>query len=165
MACLIDKFSKEELQKIVNNSFCLRDVVKAIGYSSVSGSNNETVRKRLKKLNISTEHFTHQLPETRTMNNVFCIESTASQATVRRWYLKISDNSYCEICKCKNTWNDKPLTMILDHKNGDNHDNRIGNLRWICPNCDSQLPTYAGRNLKASKTRNIANSQSSNNAA
>ena len=99
------------------------------------------------------------------MNNVFCIESTASQATVRRWYLKISDNSYCEICKCKNTWNDKPLTMILDHKNGDNHDNRIGNLRWICPNCDSQLPTYAGRNLKASKTRNIANSQSSNNAA
>ena len=165
MACLIDKFSKEELQKIVNNSFCLRDVVKAIGYSSVSGSNNETVRKRLKKLNISTEHFTHQLPKTRTMNNVFCIESTASQATVRRWYLKISDNSYCEICKCKNTWNDKPLTMILDHKNGDNHDNRIGNLRWICPNCDSQLPTYAGRNLKASKTRNIANSQSSNNAA
>lgn len=38
--------------------------------------------------------------------------------------------------------------MTLDHINGDNHDDRIENLRWICPNCASQLSTFAGKNNK-----------------
>ena len=38
-------------------------------------------------------------------------------------------------------WNGKKLTLILDHINGKNTDNRIENLRWVCPNCNMQLPT------------------------
>jgi hypothetical protein len=43
-------------------------------------------------------------------------------------------------------WNDKPLALILDHANGNNSDNRPKNLRFLCPNCDSQLETRGGRN-------------------
>jgi len=43
-------------------------------------------------------------------------------------------------------WNGKPLTPILDHANGNNSDNRVKNLRFLCPNCDSQLATRGGAN-------------------
>jgi hypothetical protein len=43
-------------------------------------------------------------------------------------------------------WNGKPLKPILDHANGNNSDNRVENLRFLCPNCDSQLATRGGAN-------------------
>jgi hypothetical protein len=43
-------------------------------------------------------------------------------------------------------WNEKALKPILDHRNGNNSDNRPENLRFLCPNCDSQLPTRGGAN-------------------
>jgi hypothetical protein len=47
------------------------------------------------------------------------------------------------------TWRGKPLSLELDHINGDKHDNRLENLRLLCPNCHSQTVTYAGRNKHA----------------
>ena len=46
-------------------------------------------------------------------------------------------------------WNGQELSLTLDHIDGDNKNNVLSNLRWICPNCDRQLPTFAGRNPKA----------------
>ena len=42
----------------------------------------------------------------------------------------------------------KRLVLELDHINGISNDNRIGNLRLLCPNCHSQTKTYSGRNVK-----------------
>jgi hypothetical protein len=53
----------------------------------------------------------------------------------------------CPTVATLQTWRGAPLTMILDHINGVNSDNRPENLRWVCPNCNSQLPTYGGRNI------------------
>lgn len=145
---LIDKYSKEELQEIVKESKCMKDVLYSIGYSTVSGRNSDTVKKRIQKYGISTDHFKSVYQTKRNKDNVFCNPSTATQATLRRWYKKISDDSKCEICGQGKIWNGKELVMTLDHKNGDNHDNRIENLRWICPNCGTQLETFTGRNIK-----------------
>ena len=44
--------------------------------------------------------------------------------------------------------NGMPLVLILDHINGNNRDDRLENLRWVCPNCNMQLPTTNGRNKR-----------------
>jgi hypothetical protein len=40
----------------------------------------------------------------------------------------------------------EPLVLVLDHKNGDRADHRLENLRLLCPNCNSQQNTFAGKN-------------------
>lgn len=59
--------------------------------------------------------------------------------------LKEQDNK-CAICECEPIWNGKPLVFVLDHIDGHASNNRRENLRMICPNCDSQLPTYKSKN-------------------
>jgi 5-methylcytosine-specific restriction endonuclease McrA len=51
----------------------------------------------------------------------------------------------CSICKISN-WNDKPISLHLDHINGNSTDHRLKNLRFLCPNCHSQTSTYCGKN-------------------
>ena len=53
----------------------------------------------------------------------------------------------CSICQNNGIWLNKELTLQLDHINGINNDNRIENLRFLCPNCHSQTDTYSGKNL------------------
>ena len=48
----------------------------------------------------------------------------------------------CKDCGNEGVWNGKPITLELDHINGDDNDNRLENLRILCPNCHSQTPTF-----------------------
>lgn len=63
---------------------------------------------------------------------------------------RILDNNLikyeCACCGLGPVWQGKPMPLILDHKNGVNNDNRIENLRFVCSNCDTQLPTYKSKN-------------------
>ena len=52
----------------------------------------------------------------------------------------------CEGCGLEE-WLGRPIPLELDHVNGDRADNRLVNLRLICPNCHAQTPTYRGRNI------------------
>lgn len=63
-----------------------------------------------------------------------------------REYLADAQAGCCAICAGATTWQGLPLVLVLDHMDGDATNNRRDNLRLICPNCDSQLPTYKSRN-------------------
>jgi len=54
----------------------------------------------------------------------------------------------CEICGQDENWKGTKLIHILDHINGESHDNRLENLRIICPNCNSSLETSNGKNKR-----------------
>jgi ribosomal protein S27AE len=58
----------------------------------------------------------------------------------------------CELCGQGEIWKGKKMSLILDHINGIWNDNRLENLRIVCPNCNATLETHCGKNLKKNKT-------------
>lgn len=61
-------------------------------------------------------------------------------------YITLLNGPLCSVCNILPVWNDKPLNLVLDHINGIPNDWRLENLRLVCPNCDSQLPTFKNKN-------------------
>ena len=58
----------------------------------------------------------------------------------------------CEMCGQDEIWRGRRMSLILDHVNGHATDNRIENLRIVCPNCAATLDTHCGRNKKLART-------------
>lgn len=149
IAAIIDNFTKDELRQIVKESHSYKEVISKLGYSTNCGANNVTLKNRLEKYNIDITHFNSRPKMRRSEENVFCENSTATQKTLRRWFIKGNYIDYkCSECGLEGDWNGKELKLQLDHINGDNKDNRIENLRWLCPNCHSQTETFCGKHLK-----------------
>ena len=143
---IIDKYTKEELENIIKNSHSIKEVLIKLGYSTANGNNNKTLKNRIEKYNIDISHFTKTQQVKRSPENVFIENSTASQKTLREWYIKGNYTEYkCSICGQEPFWQGKELTLILDHINGTNNDDRLENLRWVCPNCNQQLDTTGGK--------------------
>ena len=146
----LDAFTDEELGAIVSDCLSYRELISKCGYKSWNGNTISTIKRRLADSRISTDHFQARgcIGITRTAENVFCKDSTAAQQVVRRWYTKLECSPYeCSVCGLSD-WQGKRLVLQLDHINGDNHDNRLENLRWLCPNCHSQTNTFCGKQKK-----------------
>ena len=154
----IDMFSDTEFENIVKESSNMTEISQKLGYAAKSGSNYQRIRKRIDELQISTEHFAlgNKRPIKRSVENIFIENSTADQKTLRSWYKKGEYTKYkCSICGQEPFWNGQELSLILDHINGHNKDDRLENLRWVCPNCNQQLPTTNGKNIKRLKEEQL----------
>lgn len=145
----------EEFKDLVRKSLTIGDVLSFFGYSR-AGNNWKTVADRCTEQGINTLHFngSHKKSLANTRNAIPLEEILVKNSTygrnslkVRLLKLKMLTNK-CEICGLDGIWNDKPIKMRLDHKNGVADDNRLSNLRMVCPNCDSQLDTFSGLNKK-----------------
>jgi hypothetical protein len=75
------------------------------------------------------------------------IEGKLKSRAAIKPFIAERDGYKCSICDQEPIYNNKPLTMVLDHIDGNATNNDPENLRLVCPNCDSQLPTYKSKNI------------------
>lgn len=143
-------YSIDDLKSAINKSICITEVLRNLQLSEVGG-NSQTIKKLIKKHNIPIEHF--DIGRARLKNHLvyteeeILIENSVVSRTVLRSYV-IKNKVIPYICECGNDgqWRGEQLTLDLDHKNGNRTDNQPDNLRFLCPNCHTQTPTYRGKN-------------------
>lgn len=149
MNSYIDKIPKQKLKKIFSKSNSLHEILIKIGYK-----NNKFGYKKLKDFihqnKIDISHF-KQIKKRKTNINEYLVKGIKINSTTRRKIISIFFKNKCcsENCSVKNgLWNGKPITIQLDHINGNPFDNRLKNLRALCPNCHSQTDTFGSKNFK-----------------
>jgi 5-methylcytosine-specific restriction endonuclease McrA len=95
----------------------------------------------------------------KTLHDKSCAKFIAGNMTTRsviRRHLAILKGYKCEVCSVSE-WNNQPITLQVDHIDGNASNNIVDNLRLICPNCHSQTKTFGGRNKGSGrKARGIA---------
>lgn len=143
--------SDEQFREIVANSYSYSDCLRALGLGTSGGSSTDVLKRRIQELECSTEHFngtkSSGLQRSYSLKEILVENSTYSNTTnLKERLLKEGLLQYhCAICGISE-WQGKTLSLQLDHINGNHTDNRIENLRLLCPNCHSQTHTYAGKN-------------------
>ena len=89
------------------------------------------------------------------LEEVFCKNSPVTQKVLRGYVERHSIIEYkCAICECDGHWKNGIISLELDHIDGENTNNEITNLRYLCPNCHALTETYRGRN-KALKNKSV----------
>jgi Zn finger protein HypA/HybF involved in hydrogenase expression len=147
--------TEEEIRKAVKESYSIAQTLCKIGLKP-RGGNYRIIKKKIKEFNIDTSHFTgqgHLKGKTHQFIPLFPYEQILTENShYQSFKLKnrlIKDNmlkNECSACMLEATWQGKEIKLHLDHTNGINTDNRIENLRLLCPNCHSQTDTYTGKN-------------------
>ena len=146
---------KDKLEEIVKKSSTIKEVLSHFGMEN-KGNNYITLKKRLNADSIDYSH----IPQGKGCNKgrkisrkkidikkILIKNSTFNRTHLkRRLLLEGLLKNECEICGHNGIWHGEKLVMVLDHINGVGNDNRIKNLRMLCPNCNSQTKTFAGRN-------------------
>lgn len=155
---IFDNFSRKELEDVLHRNTTWRDVAKDLGVYDKHNKMIPILIRRLDELCIDYTfldnipirnkpgHYRNQFTKF-TDEEVFKRNTIVSLQTVRRAFLEHKEIPYeCAICHLPAMWQGQPLVLTMDHIDGDTDNNEFSNLRWVCPNCDRQLPTYANRN-------------------
>ena len=153
-------WTKEDLIKAVSNSKSTRQVLFNLKLVE-AGGNYEQVKKYLKLYNIDTKHFTGKawnkgmkgryLPITLTKDILKRNSNFQSFKLKKRLFIEGIKLPKCEECGWAKKSEDGRIPVELDHINGDRYDNRLENLRVLCPNCHSLKLTHRGRNKKKAR--------------
>lgn len=150
------KWLECNLRPIVLESTSNFEVIIKLGLST-NGNNNKTLSKYIKKYNIDTDHYTirHNIGKSLPLCDILVEESkyNGTSNLKKRLYKEGLKERKCELCGQDEEWNGKHMSLILDHINGVNNDNRIENLQIVCANCNATLPTHCRGYKKQEKKK------------
>ena len=140
---------KEELEQLVKTSNSFSDILRKQN-KSISGTAVKILKDKLDSYEISylflnEKEIGKQIP----LEEILVENRNYNSNTLKKRLIESGlKEDRCELCECSNEWNGKPLTLQLDHINGNHSDNRLENLRIVCPNCHSQTETFSNKRAK-----------------
>jgi len=145
----------EKIAEVIACSHSHTEVLTKLGLKN-AGGNRKHLMKEIEKRGIDTSHFRRKAwNEGRPSHNrvpareilVLLPESAyrTRRSQLRRALLEIGVEEVCRECGQGPEWNGKPLRLDIDHIDGNWRNNRRKNLRFLCPNCHTQTPTYGNR--------------------
>jgi Zn finger protein HypA/HybF involved in hydrogenase expression len=146
----------EEFKTLVSKSNTIADILRHFGMNN-KGGNHNTVKRRAKEENIDLSHISlgrgsnkgKRFAPKKSINEYFCENGTINRNSLKKRIIRDKLIEYkCAECGLLDQWNNKKITLQLEHKNGIPNDNRLENLCFLCPNCHSQTDTYAGKRFK-----------------
>jgi Zn finger protein HypA/HybF involved in hydrogenase expression len=165
------KINTSDLVSAVSTSNSYAEVLKKLNLTQ-SGSMQGRIKKEVSELQLDISHFTGQrwnkgktaLDDSRIFTkydtDVFVNNSQFSKTYIRKLVIQKKLIDYkCALCANDGKWLDKQLSLQLDHINGNSQDQRLENLRFLCPNCHSQTDTYCAKNKKFTSTKKVSDEQ------
>lgn len=152
--------SDDEFVDLVKKSLNIKEVLFKLELTTTGNSwGYSEVKRRMEALGLSYRDFRNK-----NISNDNCSKKKISNEVLFSSHCKharnivrkriIQDNLLdykCAICGVSE-WNEKKISLELDHINGINYDNRLENLRFLCPNCHSQTSTYGSRNQQLNQS-------------
>jgi len=153
---LIWEYPESDFKQLVAKSQTMSQVLNFFGMEN-KGGNYVTCKTRIQELNIDSSHFLDRIKSSNFATSLTKEEflsrltenSKENRCHTKKYLIKFKVIPYiCAKCNNNGIWNETPLSLQLEHKNGISNDNRIDNLEFLCPNCHSQTETFAGKKNK-----------------
>ncbi|WP_394433683.1 HNH endonuclease [Streptomyces sp. SGAir0957] len=145
------RHTDEALRAAVAESYSVRDVVRYLGINNVGG-NQAHIGRRIAALGVDTSHFA--APERpraaprKERADILVLrspdEGRVHGVRIRRELVRLGIAEQCASCS-RSQWRGRPIALEVDHLSGEWWDNRVENLRLLCPNCHAVTDTYRGR--------------------
>jgi hypothetical protein len=145
----------QEFRELVLNASSMTEVLRHFGLDN-KGNSASTVKKRIledgidKIPNGNQSDLIRKRMTYHSLQDILIVDSKyTNNCNLKKRLIRdglIAD--ICAVCLLGPVWQGKPITLHLDHINGNNRDNRLANLRILCPNCHSQTATHGTKNLR-----------------
>ena len=158
----LQPYTKEWLEELCAESNSLAEVLLKAG-RKLGGGSQQSLKKKISEFEIDISHFSGQgwskgktketdkrisSREKYTLEEVFCKNSPVTQKILRGYVERHKVIEYkCFKCGCTGQWQDGEIALEIHHIDGNNTNNELSNLCYLCPNCHALTDNYRGKNI------------------